>query len=295
MGLQTDADVVITGRVADPSLFLGPAMHRFGWQSGDLERIAAGTVMGHLLECASQLTGGCFADPTRPEKHVADMANNGNPIAEIGEGGALTLAKLPGTGGRLDRRTATEQLLYEVHDPSAYITPDCVLDMTAIDMVEEGPDRVRVTGAAARSAPEMLKVLLAYGDGYIGEGQVGYAGIGAVERAKLAAEVVQQRLARRGFTYDEMRVDMIGCDSLHGAGSGASAPYEVRLRIVARTPDRAAAQAVGFEVRAMHVNGPTGGGGGANPVVRDIMAIQSVLLPRDLVRPQVQFFEGPHR
>lgn len=291
-GLRTGADVVLTGRVADPSLFLAPAMEAFGWRAGDLDLLAQGTVMGHLLECAGQLTGGCFADPTRPEKHVPDLADIGNPIAEITAQGAVTLTKLAGTGGRLDRRTATEQLLYEVHDPADYVTPDCRLDLTGVDLVESGPDRVTVTGARAGPSPEALKVLVAYADGYIGEGQVGYAGIGAQDRARLAAEVVRERLRRRGFTYEEMRVDLIGCTSLHGGASGPSDPYEVRLRIAARTPDRAAAAAVGHEVRAMHVNGPTGGGGGSVPVVRDVMAVQSLLLPRSLVDVQVTEFGG---
>ncbi len=286
-GLRTGAEVVLTGRVADPSLFLAPAMHHFGWTGADLPQIAQGTVMGHLLECAAQLTGGCFADPLRPEKYVPDMADIGNPIAEIMADGALSVTKLPGTGGRLDRRTATEQLLYEVHDPARYLTPDCILDLSGVSLTESGRDRVDVAGTRAQPPTETLKVLVAHADGYIGEGQVGYAGIGAVERARLAADVVQERLRRRGFHYDEMRVDLIGCTSLHGAASGPSAPYEVRLRIAARTRDRRAAQAVGFEVRAMHVNGPTGGGGGSVPSVRDVMAIHSVLLPRALVRHQV--------
>ncbi|MEQ8367347.1 MAG: acyclic terpene utilization AtuA family protein [Roseicyclus sp.] len=291
-GLRTGAEVVLTGRVADPSLFLGPAMHALGWCEHDLPRLAQGTVMGHLLECAAQLTGGCFADPLRPEKYVPGMDDIGAPIATIAADGSLEITKLPGTGGRLDRRTATEQLLYEVHDPAVYVTPDCVLDLSEVDLIETGPDRVAVTGARANPAPEMLKVLVAYADGFIGEGEVGYAGIGAVERARLAAQVVQDRLRRRGFAYDEMRVDLIGCTSLHGAASGASDPYEVRLRIAARTSDRKAAAAVGFEVRAMHVNGPTGGGGGSVPSVRDVMAIQSVLVPRDVVQIGVTVLGG---
>jgi hypothetical protein len=290
LGLRSGADVVLTGRVSDASLFLAPAMHHFGWDPEDSHRIAAGTVMGHLLECANQVSGGCFADPTRPEKYVPNMDDIGNPIAEIGADGSLVITKLPGTGGRVDRMTVTEQLLYEVHDPSGYITPDCTLDLTGVTLDTDGRDRVRVAGARAGAAPAMLKVLVAYADGYIGEAQVGYAGVGAEERAWLAAEVVQARLKRRGFTYDEMRVDLIGCNSLHGPASGSSHPYEVRLRIAARTPDRNAAQAVGFEVRAMHVNGPTGGGGGSVPVVRDVMAIQSLLLPRALVTPQLHVF-----
>lgn len=287
MALETGAEVVITGRVADPSLFLAPAMHHFGWGAGEHDRIAAGTTLGHLLECATQVTGGCFADPTRAEKYVPGLADLGNPIAEIDADGGTVITKLPGTGGRIDRRTCTEQLLYEVHDPAAYITPDCVLDMTGIDLIEEGRDRVRVMGAVARPRPDQLKVTVAFSEGYIGVGEVGYAGIGAVERARLAADVVQERLRRQGHLYDEIRVDFIGQTSLHGTVLVPD-PYEVRLRIAARTRSRMAAQAVGFETRAMHVNGPTGGGGGADPVVREIVAVESVLLPRALVTPQVQ-------
>lgn len=286
--LATGADVVLTGRVADPSLFLAPAMHRFGWSEDTLDRLAAGTAMGHLLECSTQVTGGCFADPGRPEKQVPGLADVGNPIAEIDADGALVVTKLPGTGGRVDRRTCTEQLLYEVHDPAAYLTPDCVLDLTEVELHEEGPDRVRVTGARARPPTDTLKVVVGYADGFIGVGQVGYAGIGAVKRARLAADVVEQRLAARGFAYDEMRVDLIGMSSLHGPRPEAPEPYEVRLRIAARTQDRRAAQAVGFETRAMHVNGPAGGGGGSDPEVREVLAVASVLLPRELVQARVE-------
>ena len=291
--IATGAEVILTGRVADPSLFLAPALHRFGWGDGDLARLAAGTVMGHLLECSTQVTGGCFADPLRPEKQVAGLDKLGNPIAEVDAAGGVVVTKLPGTGGRVDRRTCTEQLLYEVHDPAAYITPDCVLDLSGVDLLEEDADRVRVTGAQARPPTDSLKVVVGYTDGFIGEGQVAYAGIGAVERARLAAEVIKARLAARGFRYDEMRVDWIGMTSLHGPRPGLQPdPYEVRLRIAARTDSRAAAQAVGFETRAMHVNGPSGGGGGSDPVVREILAVQSVLLPRALVRPQVHLVGG---
>jgi hypothetical protein len=291
--LETGAPVVLTGRVADPSMFLAPAMHHFGWSPDDLPRLAAGTTMGHLLECSTQVTGGCFADPLRPEKQVPGLADLGNPIAEVTAEGGVTITKLPGSGGRVDRRTCTEQILYEMHDPAGYITPDCVLDITGLAFDETGPDRVAVSGARARPRTDTLKVVVGYADGFIGEGQVGYAGIGAADRARLAAQIIQDRLRARGFSYSEMRVDLIGMTSLHGpdAGTGPD-PYEVRLRIAARTDSRAAAQAVGFETRAMHVNGPFGGGGGSDPVVRDILAVQSVLLPRDLVRPQVHLLQG---
>lgn len=288
--LATGAQIVITGRVADPSLFLAPALHHFGWSYDDWDRLAAGTVAGHLLECSTQVTGGCFADPGR--KDVSGLADLGNPIAEIDREGRVAVTKLNGTGGRIDRATCTEQLLYEMHDPANYITPDCVLDVTDIDLIEEGPDRVSVRGARARSRTSSYKVTVGYFDGYIGEGQVGYAGINAVPRARLAAEIVKERLARRGFTYSEMRVDLIGMSSLHGPQDHYPEPYEVRLRIAARTDDPRAAEAVGFETRAMHVNGPAGGGGGSDPIVREILAVQSLLLPREAVTPRVFLEEG---
>jgi hypothetical protein len=283
--LATGAPVTITGRVADPSLFLAPAMHHFGWAYDDWARLAAGTAAGHLLECSSQLTGGCFADPGI--KDVPDLARLGYPIAEISSGGDLVVTKLAGTGGRVDLATCTEQLLYEMHDPARYVTPDCVLDITGVELAPAGPDRVRLSGARAAPRTPFYKVTVGYFDGYIGEGQVSYAGINALGRAKLAAEVVQERLRLRGFSYPEIRVDLIGASSLHGTAPDRPEPYEVRLRIAARTDDRKAAEAVGFEVRAMHVNGPAGGGGGSDPAVREVLAVQSLLLPRALVRPEV--------
>ncbi|WP_210214486.1 acyclic terpene utilization AtuA family protein, partial [Mesorhizobium sp. M4A.F.Ca.ET.020.02.1.1] len=146
--LDTGAEIVVTGRVADPSLFLGPMMHHLGWSYDDLDRLAAGTLTGHLLECSGQLTGGCFADPGR--KEVEDLAGLGYPFADVSQDGKVTLSKTPKSGGRLDRATCTEQLLYEIHDPSRYITPDCVLDVTGVEFIQRASDRVEVVGAAAR-------------------------------------------------------------------------------------------------------------------------------------------------
>ncbi|MET4578355.1 acyclic terpene utilization AtuA family protein [Ottowia thiooxydans] len=287
--LDTGAQVVMTGRVADPSLFSGVALHHFGWQEDDLERMASATAMGHLLECCAQVSGGCFADPGR--KDVDDLASLGFPFADIDAAGGLSISKLPGTGGRVDLATCKEQLLYEVHDPFTYLTPDCVLDITDVELHQLAKDRVGVTGAKARPKTDTYKVSVGYRDGYIGEGQVSYAGINAVARAKLAAEVVQERLKRSGHSYSEVRVDLIGISSLHGRTDRAAEPYEVRLRIAARTEDRRAAEAVGFETRTLHVNGPTGGGGGADPVVREVLAVQSVLIPKALVDAQVRIQE----
>lgn len=282
--LATGAPVVMTGRVADPSMFLGALLHGHGWSYDDYAKLAAGTLAGHMMECAAQLTGGCFIDPGR--KDADDAVNIGFPYADVTREGGLTLGKLEDSGGRLDAQTCTEQVLYEMHDPASYITPDCVLDVTDVEFASEGRHRVRATGAKARPRTPSYKVVIGYHDGYIGEGEVGYAGPNAVARAKLAEHIVRERLKLRGFTYPEMRVDYIGMSSLHGMGEGRPEPYEVRLRMAARSPDRKAAQAVGFEMRTLHVNGPSGGGGGTN-ALREVMGVKSVLLPREWVSPRV--------
>ncbi len=285
-GLATGADVVITGRVADPSLFLGPMLHAFGWATDDWARLAAGTLAGHMLECTGQLTGGCFADPGM--KDVADLAGLGYPFVDVTAAGAITLGKTPGSGGRLDRATCTEQILYEMHDPEAYITPDCVLDITGVTFHEDAADRVAVLGARARPRTDTYKVVVGYFDGYIGSGEMGYAGPNAVARARLAADVVAERLRRRGFAYSEYRVDLIGLTSLHGeTGAAHPDPYEIRLRIAARTQNRRAAKAVGAEIRALHMQGPGMAGGGIDLGAREVLAVKSVLLDRALVRTEI--------
>jgi hypothetical protein len=283
--LDTGARVVITGRVADPSLFLAPAMHHFKWRYDDWERMAAGTAAGHLLECGAQVSGGCFADPGK--KEVPDIEHLGFPFADVSADGGVWISKMKESGGRVDLATCKEQLLYEIHDPAQYITPDCVLDITGVELRQAGPDRVALHGARAKARTPTYKVTVGYDDGYIGEGQISYAGINAVAKAKLAAKIVQRRLTERGFNYREVRIDLIGMSSLHGLPDTRPEPYEVRLRIAARTNDRKAAEAVGFETRALHVNGPGGGGGGSDPVVREVLAVQSVLIARSLVDPQV--------
>ena len=286
--LATGAPVVMTGRVADPSLFVGAMLHGLGWGYDDYPKLAVGTLAGHLMECAAQLTGGCFIDPGK--KDCDDAVNIGFPYADINADGGLTLGKLEDSGGRLDVMTCTEQILYEMHDPTSYITPDCVLDITDVAFAQESKHRVRVTGAKARSRTPTYKVVVGYHDGYIGEGEVGYAGPNALARAQLAEKIVRERLRKRGFTYPEIRVDYIGMSSLHGMGAsvgGRTEPYEVRLRIAARSPDRKAALAVGFEVRTLHVNGPSGGGGGSN-AIREVLAVKSILIPRNMVKTQVR-------
>ena len=283
--LTTGADVVVGGRIADPSLFLGCLMHAHGWAEDDLKGLAAGTLTGHLLECGTQLTGGCFADPG--VKDVPAMARVGLPFASVSADGAVRLGKTPNMGGLLSVATCTEQILYEMHDPAAYITPDCVLDITQVRFEQLAIDIVAFTGAQAKPRTDTLKVVVGYSDGWIGEGEVGYAGPHALERARLAEAIVKERLRMRGLHYEEMRVDYIGATSLHGPTSREGQPYEVRLRIAARSPDRKTADAVGFEMRTLHVNGPAGGGGGTHNT-REVLAVKSLLMPRSLVEPQLR-------
>ena len=287
--LATGAPVAMTGRVADPSLFVGPIVHALGWPYEEDGRLAQATAAGHLLECAGQVTGGYFADPGI--KDVPGLARLGFPFADVTEAGAVTIGKCAGTGGRIDAATCTEQLLYEVDDPGSYVTPDCVLDMTAIALREVGPDRVAVSGARAHPRTPTYKVSVGYFDGYLGEGQLSYGGAGAVARARLAGEIVTERLRLRGFAYDALESQLIGLDSLHGPADGRPEPYEVRLRVAGRTQDRKAADAVGFEVAALYTNGPAGGAGDWAHV-REILAVQSVLLPREQVQPRVEVVEA---
>ncbi len=282
--LRADADVVITGRVADPSLFLAPQMFEFGWAADDWPRLGRGTLVGHLLECAGQVSGGYFADPGF--KDVDDLARLGFPLAEIDADGAALITKVSGSGGRVSRATCTEQLIYEVHDPAAYLTPDVTADFSQVGFVEEGIDRVRAHGAAGRARPEQLKVSVGYLDGWIGEGQMSYGGPGAVARAQLARDVVLKRLELMGVEMQDVRAELIGMDSLHGPRSSVE-PWEVRLRVAARCEERSDAVRVGNEVETLYTNGPSGGGG-ASKSVRQVVAVASLLLPRSAVNPRIE-------
>lgn len=286
--LATGAEVVLTGRVADPSLFLGVAMYHHGWSYDDLPRLAAGTMAGHLLECSVQVTGGYFADPGR--KDVPRLADLAYPFADIGADGSIEVGKPSGSGGRLDRMTCTEQALYEIHDPTRYITPDCVLDITDLSFEELGPDRVRVRGPRASPRTDTLKVVVGYSDGWIGSGEVSYAGINAIERARLAAALVQERFRMESGKADEFQIDLIGMTALHGdtgRPQDRPEPYEVRLRVAARCPDRRSADLIGDHVRQLNMQGPYAAGGPVNLGPREVIAVDSVLIPRSWVRPEV--------
>ncbi len=284
--LTSGAQIIVTGRVADPSLFVAPLMHEFGWDAHDVDRLARGTAVGHLLECAGQLCGGYFADPGR--KDVPGMAYLGFPYADVDPSGDANLGKVAGTGGRLNLATAKEQLLYEVTDPHGYVTPDVTADFSTVSLAETGPDRVEVRGARGRGRPQALKVSVGYIAGYLGEGEIGYAGANAIGRAQLAGQIIQERLSGR---VSDLRIDLIGSSSLHGRAFDAQArPYEVRLRIAARAPTRREAALIGDEVEALYTNGPAGGGG-ARRYVHEQIGIVSTLLDRDRVPSRVTLRE----
>ena len=284
--LSTGASVILTGRVADPSLGLSAQMHSFGWAPDNWEQLGWGTVVGHLIECAGQITGGYFADPGY--KDVPDLARLGFPIAEVTDDGVAIITKVSGSGGRVTVQTCTEQLFYEVHQPDRYTTPDTVADFSAVQIADAGPDRVRISGGTGRPRPDTLKVSVGYRDGFVGEGQISYAGPGAVTRARLAGQIVTERLKLTGVETRETRLDLIGVDSVHGARLSGDHPdpYEVRLRVVARTATERDADRVAREVETLLTNGPAGGGG-ATRQVTETVAIESTFLPRSEVATTV--------
>lgn len=282
--LAMGAEVVVTGRVADPALALGPLLHHFGWRADDA--LAAGILAGHLLECGAQVTGGYFADPG--VKDVPGMERLGFPIAEVEEDGTVVITKADGTGGLVDRRTVTEQLLYEIHDPAAYLTPDVTLDLSGVTVAEDGPNRVRVAGARGHPAPETLKATVSLAGGFLGEGEITYAGPNAAARARLAADTLRRRLSSNSVSA---RIDILGLqavfDSDDAARGGAAGPDgEFRVRLAAASPDRAAAEAAAREVLHLYCTGPAGGGGVRVSVTPRIVTT-SALIPRALVTPRV--------
>ncbi|WP_044530613.1 acyclic terpene utilization AtuA family protein [Herbaspirillum sp. B65] len=289
--LQAGAQVIVTGRVADPALVLAPLVHEFGWAMDDWDKLGQGTLIGHLLECAGQITGGYFADPGK--KDVAALARLGFPIGEVRADGSAVITKVAGSGGQVTAQTCKEQLLYEIHDPSAYLTPDVIADFSQVQITELGADRVAVTGARGRARPATLKTTLGYRDSFIGEGQMSYAGPGAQARAQLAADIVRERLALTGVETQELRFDLIGVNAIGGPAKPAAAPEpdEVRLRVAGRTASMKQALRIGNEVETLYTNGPAGGGG-ATKSAREVIAVLSLLLPRTLVHTSVHIEEA---
>lgn len=292
--LKNDADIIITGRVADPALTLAPIMYEFGWSSEDYDLIGKGIMIGHLLECAGQITGGYYADPGY--KDVPDVWNIGFPIAEISEDGEVVITKVEGSGGIITTGTCKEQLIYEIHNPSAYVTPDGIADYTNVTMSQIDKNKVLIKGAVGRAKPDTLKVSIGYKDCFIGEGEISYGGSGAYERAKLAGEIVKKRLEYTGVEIEELRIDYIGVNSMykdhisnHMLGD-KSYCKEVRLRVSGRTKERKEAEKIANEVETLYTNGPAGGGG-AIKAVKEIVSIASIFIPREDINIQTVYEE----
>jgi len=290
--LAQGAQVVVTGRVADPSLALGPAIAHYGWREDDWDRLAGGTMAGHLLECGAQVTGGYFADPGF--KDVPDVAHAGYPIAEIAADGSCVITKAADTGGLVDTRTVKEQLLYEIHDPAAYLTPDVVADLSEAEVAEAGRDRVRLAGVRGHPRPATLKANVFFDGGWFGEGAISYAGPNAEARARLAMEILRSRLA--GAL--ELRFDLIGVVSIladdSGRMLGESPPGEasdVRVRVAAKHADIAVIDRLLREVTALWTAGPAGGGG-VRVAKRRRLSTTSCFIPRELVPARFSFVEG---
>ena len=280
--LAGGAEVVVTGRVADPALFLAPLVHEFGWAMDDWARLGQGTVVGHLLECAGQVTGGYFADPGL--KDVPDLARLGFPLAEVAEDGTAVITKVPGSGGRVTPATCTEQLLYEVHDPARYIQPDVVADFSRVTVEATGADSVRVAGGGGAPRTGMLKVSVGCHEGWVGEGQISYAGPGARARGELARDILRERFRMIGLAAEEMRLDLIGLDAILGPAPAGAEPREVRLRAVGRCASAGEAERIGHEVDSLYLNGPASGGG-VTKGVREVIGVRSCLVPDAMARP----------
>ncbi len=287
--LTAGADIVITGRASDPSLFLAPMVYEFGWSFDDADLMGKGTIGGHLMECGAQVTGGYFADPDY--KDVPELWNVGFPILEVTENGEYTVTKLPNAGGLVSEATVKEQLLYEIHDPARYLTPDVIADFSHVFVKEIDNDLVKVSGGTGKSKTGLLKTSIGYKDGYIAEAEISYGGSGAVKRAELAKTVIENRLAAQHIEPIEIRYDFIGLNSLYGNKLASTAEAaEVRLRVAARTADETIAQAITREVESLYTNGPAGGGG-IRSNVKEIVSIGSILIPEADTDITVSYWE----
>jgi hypothetical protein len=281
--IRAGAQIVVTGRVADPSLTLGPAIAHFGWGREQWDALAGGTMAGHLLECGAQVSGGYFADPGM--KDVPGLDNVGFPIAEIEADGSCVISKADGTGGLVDERTVKEQLLYEVHDPAAYITPDVVADISAASVTAVGPDRVRLSGVRGHPRTATLKANVFFDGGWLGEGEISYAGPNAEARARLAMNVLQKRMG----ALLALRFDLIGVSSILGDDANrqltktpSGQAQDVRLRVAGRHEDVAVVDRLLRELTALWTGGPAGGGG-VRVAKRQRLSMQFCLIARELV------------
>jgi hypothetical protein len=293
--LATGAHVVLVGRTTDAALSLGPLMHVHGWTADALDLLAQGTVCGHLLECGAQVSGAYFPDPGF--KDVPDLERVGFPIARVEPDGTLVITKPPGTGGLVSRATVIEQLLYEVHDPHNYLTPDVVLDLGEVEVGEVGANRVRVKGARGKPPPATLKATVCVDAGWLGEGEISYAGPNALARAELAATVVQARCRAIGIG-DPVRVEVLGTGAIFDSnGRGRRARVqppeagEYRMRAAVRSALRKTAQQVSDEVLSLYCSGPAGGAGVRQHISAQV-STASILIDRAQVRARVDLVEA---
>jgi hypothetical protein len=290
--LKQGAHIVVSGRVADPSVFMAPMMHEFGWDALDHQRLGAGSGIGHLMECGAQVTGGYFPDPGF--KDVPEPWNLAFPIAEVAPGGSAVIAKVAGSGGAVNLMTVKEQLLYEVHDPANYITPDVVVDFTTTQLEQVGADRVRVTKISGKPRTPTLKVSIGCTEGFIGEDMFFYAGPGALRRAQLARRILEERFRIVGLQAEEVRIDFLGLNAIHGAMTPKDQPepYEIAVRVAARTRTREEAVKVGREVDGMAVSGVgmTGKRVPHQDRTREVIGVWSSLVPRERIVPSIDFY-----
>jgi hypothetical protein len=292
--LKAGAQIVVTGRVADPSIFMAPMMYEFGWDALDHTHLGRGNGIGHLMECGAQVTGGYFSDPGF--KDVPEPWNLAFPIAEVEADGSAVITKVAGSGGAVTLETVKEQLLYEVHDPANYLTPDVVVDFTTAKLEQVGPDRVRVTNLSGKPRTPTLKVSIGCQEGFIGEDMFFYAGEGALRRAQLAKRILEERFRIVKLVAEETRIDFLGVNAIHGAMSPAprAEPYEVAVRVAARCKTREEADKVGREVDGMAVSGVahTGKRVPHQDRTREIIGVWSSLVPRDRIVPSIRHFES---
>jgi hypothetical protein len=286
--LRQGADIVITGRTTDSAQFLAPLIYEFGWEKDDWDRLAQGILMGHLMECSGQVTGGNFSGDWQA---VEDMDRLGFPISEVGENGEFVITKAEGTGGLVSKATVKEQMLYEIHDPAAYLTPDVILDMTQVLLEEAGPHRVRVSGARGKPCPDTLKVVMGYPDGYVGQAMAGYSWPNALEKAQAADRIVRKQLERLGWQYEEVQTEYLGYNSLHGPLSTLPEENlnEVYLRMAVRTPKKEEAARFPRLFPPLALSGPpTMSGIGGMTAPRELFGMWSCLIPRKVVESGVQ-------
>jgi len=291
--LNHGAQIVITGRATDTGLTLAPLINEFGWRADDWDKMAAGTIAGHIIECGAQASGGnCQFD----WQNIPDMANVGFPIAEASPDGSFVITKHDGTGGRVNLPSVKEQLVYEMGDPHEYITPDCVADFTTIRLEDAGKDRVRVYGIKGRQATDSLKVSISYTAGYKAVGTLVYSWPDAYDKAQAADKILRARLDKLGLMFDQILTEFVGANATHGplAGNPPSDAPEVQLRVGVRSSDRSAVERFTKEIAPLILTGPPAvtGFAGGRPKVEEIVAYWPALIPKEVITPTVEVFEA---